>query len=95
MFEGCFNDVLMMFEGVLGMFPKQVSDLWGSGGLKAGQGLSGMLGLAPAKNVAKTLEISTFTKIMLLWLQFGGPPINAAAATATFFSQTLIKPMKY
>ena len=51
--------------------------------------------LPPAKNVAKTLEISTFTKIMLLWLQFGGPPINAAAATATLFSQTLIKHVKY
>ena len=39
---------------------------------------------APTKNVAKTLEILTFTKKVMLWLQFGGPPINAAAATATY-----------
>ena len=28
------------------------------------------LGSAFAKNVSKTLEISTFAKIMMLWLQF-------------------------
>ena len=31
----------------------------------------------------------------MLSLQFCGPPTHRAAATATFFSQTLIKPMKY
>ena len=53
------------------------------------------MGSAPAENVAKTMEISTFTKIMLLWLQFGGPPMHAAAATATLFSQTLIEHLKH
>ena len=50
---------------------------------------------AATQNVVKTLEISTFAKIKLLWLQCGGPPMHAAAATATLFSQNLIKPMKY
>ena len=44
------------------------------------------------KNVAKTLEISTSAKIMLLWLQCGGSPSHAAAAT---FSLNLIKHMNY
>ena len=30
-----------------------------------------------------------------LWLQWQGPPMHAAAATATLFSQTLIKHLKY
>ena len=53
------------------------------------------LGSPPAKKVAKTLEISIFTKIMLLWLQCGGRSVHAAAATAILFSQNLIIPMKY
>ena len=46
------------------------------------------LGATAAKNVAKTLEISTSAKIKLLWLQCGGRSVHAAAATATFFRKT-------
>ena len=81
--------------GLPTIFPKQVSDLWGSGGLKAGQGAPGMLGLARAKNVVKTLEISAFTKIMLQWLQCGGRSTHAAAATATLFLLNLIKQLNW
>jgi hypothetical protein len=76
-------------------FPKQSLLLGVLADLRASEHHLSQRASRLTKNVAKTLEISTFTKIMLLWLQFGGPPINAAAATATLFSQTLIKPMKY
>ena len=53
------------------------------------KGLWRFVASAPAENVAKTLEILTFTKKVMLWLQCGGAPINAAAATATSFSKML------
>ena len=46
-------------------------------------------------NVARTVGFTTFSNMEALWLQCGGPPMHAAAATATLFSQTRIKPMKY
>ena len=50
---------------------------------------------APAKNVAKTLEILTFSKRVMPWLLNGASSTNAAAATATYFLENLLKPLKY
>ena len=54
-----------------------------------------MLGVPPAQILAKTIGFTTFAKNKLLWLLNGGSPKHPAAATALFFSPTLIKPMKY
>ena len=47
--------------------------------------------VARAKHVAKTLEISTFTNKMMLWLQWEASSHHVAAATATFFPELLMQ----
>ena len=42
-------------------------------------------GLEPIKNVARTLEIVTFPKKVMLWLLNGARSHHPAAATAFFF----------
>ena len=76
------------------LFPKKA---WPEGvlaDLRAGKGLPARA-LEFSKNVTKTKEIPTFVNIMMLWLLNGARPHHAAAATATLFSENLIKPMKY
>ena len=50
--------------------------------LSAGRRFSPARVSALTKNVAKTIGFTTFSKKVMLWLQCGGPPMHAAAATA-------------
>ena len=47
------------------------------------------LGSARVQNVAKRIGFTTFSKKVMLWLQREGRSTDAAAATATLFSNNL------
>ena len=47
------------------------------------------------ENVAKVMGFTTFATKSQMWLQCGGRPTNAAAATATLFRTTYTKTMTY
>ena len=78
-----------------GLFPKQA---WPEGVLAdlraSGSGLASR-GLSVDEKCYQNHWFYNICETKLLWLQCGGPPHHGAAATATFFSQTLIKPTKY
>ena len=71
------------------LFPKQCLHLGVLAELRARKRFVPARVSVLTKNVAKTLEILTFTKKVMLWLQCGGRSTNAAAATATYFSKML------
>ena len=76
-------------------FPKQALTVGVLADLRASRRNSSALGEKAAQNVARTIGFTSFSKKETLWLQCGGPPMHAAAATATSISRNLIKPTKY